>query len=151
MLPLFTWAVNTFGVYNLFPPNRFSGWYNAEFCFIFARYCDFTKEKFVPWNLGIDNPSRYPDLYAHAPAGSGWKNLIHYGQIINSFRFQRFDYGMKGNQERYGSVVPPLYDLSAIDIQMIIASGSKDSLADPLDVNWLLTKSPLRVEELVIF
>lgn len=34
---------------------------------------------------------------------------------------------------------------------MIIASGSKDALADPTDVNWLLTESNLRVEELVVF
>jgi hypothetical protein len=81
----------------LFPENRFSDWYNAEFCFIFAVYCDFKKERFVPWNVDIDNQIRYADVYAHSPAGSGWRNLIHYGQIINSSRFQRFDFGSKEN------------------------------------------------------
>ena len=78
-LPLFTWGIQTFGIYDIFPMNEISTWYNAEFCFIFPRYCDFSKERFVPWNVGIDNQKRYPDLYAHVPAGSGWKNLIHYG------------------------------------------------------------------------
>lgn len=43
--------------------------------------------------------------------------------------------------EVYGSKIPPLYDLSKINIPMIIAHGTNDALADPIDVNWLLKES----------
>lgn len=47
------------------------------------------------WNNLIDNPDRYDDKMAHQPGGAGWRTLIHYGQIIKSGKFQRYDYGDK--------------------------------------------------------
>jgi hypothetical protein len=35
----------------------------------------------------VDNEARLPVKMAHFPEGSGWRNLIHYAQIIKSQKF----------------------------------------------------------------
>jgi hypothetical protein len=35
----------------------------------------------------VDNAAREGDRLGHSPAGSGWRNLDHFSQIINSKQF----------------------------------------------------------------
>ena len=95
------------------------------------------------WSQIIDNGNRYADKLAHQPAGAGWKNLVHYGQIIEAGRFQRYDYGADENMKRYGSETPPEYDLSKIKVKTALFTGDVDTLADPEDVEWLEDESGL--------
>ena len=81
------------------------------------------------------------DKNAWSPAGSGWRNLIHYAQIIKAKSFVRYDYGTTENINKYGQATPPQYNLSKVRVKMAIAHGDLDMLADPTDVAWLLDKN----------
>ena len=47
--------------------------------------------------------------------------------------------------------MPPLYDLSAIDVPIGIAHGDVDELSDLVDNRWLTEESGLRTSEIVKF
>lgn len=55
------------------------------------------------------------------------KQLIHFAQIVESDRFQQFDYG-KSNKKHYGTSKPPEYDLAATTVPVTIFYGNKDGL-----------------------
>ena len=62
----------------------------------------------------IHSIERMPVENMHTPAGAGYRNAVHYAQIIKNKKFQRFDYGINQNMIKYGSEIPPEYDLSKI-------------------------------------
>ena len=91
----------------------------------------------------LDNSSNNGDRYALAmanvPAGAGWRNFMHYGQLVRTSgpTFRRYDYeSASANRNHYGVDTPPDYDLSLIDFPLAIMSGSLDDLASPRDVAW---------------
>ena len=67
----------------------------GEFCYILPSFCEKMDEGFWDLKDDIDNKDRYAVKAAHGPAGSGWRTLIHYAQIIKDKSFQRYDYGSK--------------------------------------------------------
>jgi hypothetical protein len=69
--------------------------------------------------------------------------LIHYGQIIRSKKFQRFNFGAEENKKRYGQELPPEYDLSKIRVPTALLTGDIDTLGDQKDVKWLKEESGL--------
>ncbi|XP_023235799.1 uncharacterized protein LOC111635160 [Centruroides sculpturatus] len=81
------------------------------------------------------NESRLDVYFSHFPAGTSTKNIIHYGQMVNSKELQKFDYGPLGNLEKYKQVQPPMYDIPKIKIPIGLFSGLNDFLADPEDVD----------------
>ena len=53
-------------------------------------------------------------------------------QLRRTNTFQRFDFGVSTNKEKYGSETPPLFDLTALksfDVESTFYIGSKDALA----------------------
>merc|ERR1712062_44911 len=65
-------------------------------------------------------------------------NILHFSQLMKSGTFEMYDYGSKWeNQKHYNSDTPPLYDPSQMELPIVIYSGGKDWLADPMDVNKL--------------
>ena len=101
----------------------------------------------------IHSIERMPVESMHTPAGAGYRNAIHYAQIIKNKKFQRFDYGKDENMIKYGCENPPEYDLSKIEVKMAIATGDVDQLSNPVDDEWLLNQSQsgLNVKDKVIF
>lgn len=138
-----TSLVTMLGIYDLISTGNTPKWLLGKFCYVLPRFCTLINEGFVDWNGDVDNLDRMADKTAHAPAGSGWRNLAHYGQIVKAKRFQRFDYGdAETNMEMYnGLAEPPAYDLSAINVPMALYHGDIDKLSDPVDVAWLLDES----------
>lgn len=63
--------------------------------------------------------------------------------MVRDNGFHMFDYG-KDNQKHYNSSTPPNYNLGAIPTSVPIAlfTGSQDELADPTDVQVLLSALP---------
>jgi len=53
----------------------------------------YLKDGFNELDEKFDNKIRIKDFYAHYPAGTSWKSLIHLTQIKMKKRFQRYDYG----------------------------------------------------------
>ena len=60
---------------------------------------------------------------------------MHYGQMMKSGKFQRFDYGdAETNQKHYQADTPPELDLSTIEkVPVAMFVGKKDTLATPED------------------
>lgn len=116
----------------------------GELCTAFPHFCVLLQEGFWDYDDEIDNSQRIISKKAHSPQGTGWRNLIHYAQIIASKEFQRFDYGKAMNLQLYGQESPPAYDLSKISVPYALATGDVDQLADPEDVKWLINESGLR-------
>jgi len=88
------------------------------------------------------NVTRMPVYAAHTPAGTSVRTVAHYSQMHVDKKFQMYDYGRKENEEVYLQTTPPLYDLSKVNIPASLYSGGDDWLADPEDVNELISQLP---------
>jgi hypothetical protein len=55
------------------------------------------------------------------------------------FQFKKFDWGRLDNWRIYKLLEPPSYDLGAIRAPIALWHGTDDRLADPKDVEWLLS------------
>jgi len=128
-------------MYSLIDMNPTAAWLSSSFCMALPHVCSLLNDGFFDKNDKIDNSARWSDKVAHSPAGSGWRNLAHYAQIIANKEFQRWDWGKTENMKRYGQATPPAYDLSKISVKMALCHGDVDALADPTDVKWLMDKS----------
>lgn len=89
----------------------------------------------VSW---VNCPDRTKVYFSHFPCGTSRKSISHFKQLIESKKFQNFDYGIEENLIRYNSENPPEYDLKKIkDIPIIICGGMKDKLTHIKDIRWL--------------
>jgi hypothetical protein len=68
--------------------------------------------------------------------------MAHWAQMVRQNRFQKYDYGLIGNPLHYGSLFPPQYDLSNVQVPVALFSGDKDALADPKDVDRIVKSLP---------
>jgi len=80
-------AIRFFHLYNLMPRNPITSKAMGAFCHAMPHFCEKMGDGFFDWHGEIDNASRFGDLFAHSPSGSGWRNLIHYAQIIKDKKF----------------------------------------------------------------
>ncbi|CAG9858847.1 unnamed protein product [Phyllotreta striolata] len=87
------------------------------------------------------NASTIPVITTHYPAGAATKQIVHYGQEINSGRFCQFDHHFS-NFRVYGQLLPPQYDLSKISCPTYLIYGSNDWLAADVDVQKLFKQLP---------
>ncbi|KAJ9595442.1 hypothetical protein L9F63_013353 [Diploptera punctata] len=74
------------------------------------------------------------------------KTIVHYIQIVNSGKFQHFDYGEKENLQKYNQVTPPDYNLSAVVVPVALYYGPSDQIVNPKDVLWLNETLPNCIE-----
>ncbi|XP_075230258.1 uncharacterized protein LOC142329474 [Lycorma delicatula] len=75
-------------------------------------------------------------------AGTSLKTYEHLAQVYKSGKFQKYDYGAKGNIEKYGQSTPPLYKLENIQTPIIIAYGKNDGFLDKPTVEILTRVLP---------
>lgn len=81
-------------------------------------------------------------ILGHMPTGASTRQFVHYGQLVESQRFCRFDYGPRKNMIRYGQNTPPDYDLKKVTVPVVIYSSAKDWLSDQRDVDKLIKHLP---------
>ena len=86
-----------------------------------------------------------PTLLAHMPAGASVKTLTHYGQLIRSKMFQRYDYGMLRNLWHYGTTRPPSYNLANVRVPVSLHYSDNDWVSGPNDVLNLYNTLPNRM------
>jgi len=95
---------------------------------------------------GIDskqlNETRIPVYISHTPAGTSVRNLVHFGQMVESARFQKYDFGAKENMNRYNQSTPPDYDVRGIKTPVGLYWSENDWLADPRDVDVIRKRIP---------
>lgn len=95
--------------------------------------CGFDKEQY--------NATLFPVIFAHTPAGTSTKTVLHFAQEIHqNGNFQYYDYGESGNKQKYGQAFPPLYNVDNIRTPIAFFWAQNDWLAGPKDVAHLYTK-----------
>jgi len=129
-----------FGIQEFYPSADWSGMIIGALCKWVPTLCKFAisiiggkEDKFL-------DQKRIPIYIAHTPAGTSSKNVIHYTQIINSEKFQKYDYGKIGNMEKYNQATPPEYGLTKIHTPSVVFAGSHDAMAPRADVAWVASQ-----------
>ncbi|XP_006822897.2 gastric triacylglycerol lipase-like [Saccoglossus kowalevskii] len=121
----------------------------GEFFDFLARVCAYEKlgilcESVLFMLEGYDchrmNTSRIPIYLGHTPAGTSLQNIVHWMQMIQSGKFQMYNYGLIENLVHYKQIRPPVYDVGAMETPVALYWGEWDMLADPLDVELLIPK-----------
>ncbi|XP_060531481.1 lipase 3-like [Cylas formicarius] len=95
------------------------------------------------------NLSTIPIILSNAPAGISLRQLEHYGQMIRSARFQKYDYGL-ANILHYGQFTPPSYNTSKISAPMAIFYAQNDAFAATINVEQLISELPDLKEAILI-
>lgn len=86
--------------------------------------------------------SQIPLIMQHIPSGSSTRQIIHYGQLMKTNRFCKYNYGMIGNYKLYGSLRPPAYNFNKIYAPVALHYGRNDLLASVSDVLKLAGELP---------
>lgn len=79
------------------------------------------------------------DLYYYEPGGTSSKNLIHWVQIYQRQELALYDYGRKGNREKYGTDLPPRYNVDNFkdyNIPTIMTMSDSDPFSDEKDIDF---------------
>ena len=138
---ILTSLLETIHMYNLLPYNFVNTGVAVLACNLFnGALCNLVMQMIADADPKIDDTSRYDVYMSNLPAGAGYKNYLHYAQGIarKTDCFLRYDYGKNENLKRYGTEVPPSYNLANLDFPIAIMNGSEDKMADPKDVAWLV-------------
>uniref|UniRef100_A0A0N4Z6P2 Lipase n=1 Tax=Parastrongyloides trichosuri TaxID=131310 RepID=A0A0N4Z6P2_PARTI len=81
------------------------------------------------------NASRVQVYLGHTPADTSVKNIVHFMQMVHSRRQEMYDYrNEKKNQNHYGQIIPPEYDITKVNVDTYLYWGDKDWLGDPSDI-----------------
>ena len=125
-------------MWNMFPPDYATDNAVADFCDQNLDYCVAMLKVFTDGDPSVDNFDRVKTYFTHIPSGSGYKNQLHFAQIINSAQFARYDFGRIENQKKYNQSTPPSYNLGGINgVPIAIFGGNSDLLVSVTDVDWL--------------
>ena len=129
--------IDDYGMYNMFPPSWIGNNLVSELCEHIGFLCKAFLELFADLDPSIDDLVRTRTYLTHFPSGSGYRNFLHYGQIINSDRFQKYDWGTVKNTQLYGTAIPPIYPLDQItNFPIALIGGTEDDLGSIVDVDW---------------
>jgi lysosomal acid lipase/cholesteryl ester hydrolase len=82
-------------------------------------------------------PDILPIVFGHMPTSASTLQLVHYGQLVNSGRFSRFDHGFERNMQLYGTESTPDYDLRNITTPIVSFYSDNDWISVPEDVKIL--------------
>jgi len=148
--PIIEWIQRKYNIHQFLPHNQVTEFLAEVVCPLKPYFC----ERFMMTMFGGEeknvNKTRIPLYLWHFPAGTSVKNMYHYAQAAVSNDFKKYDYGWLENLVWYGSFHAPSYDLRKIHVPTVLISGTKDPLADPVDVKWISEHLPNLVESIVI-
>ncbi|XP_050493053.1 lipase 3-like [Bombus huntii] len=88
------------------------------------------------------NTTLLPVIVQYDPAGSSVRQIVHYGQLISSGKFRKFDYGLVGNMKRYGTIHPPDYNLANVKLPVYLHYSASDMYTDVQDLHQLYRALP---------
>lgn len=139
--PLLYTISNGIGINEFLPDNKLVKTLKSLLCSVGVMseiLCNNLLFLIVGFDLEQLNVTNLPVLFGHVPSGSSAKQLAHYGQLIISDEFRKYDYGTPGNLRRYGKTFPPRYNLRRISTPVSLFYSDADWLAHPADVRRLL-------------
>lgn len=129
---------------------------SGEWEFLSGRFLDFLLEigfcadnwsektcyNIAEFIFGYDDPnnnmSRVPVYLSNWPAGTSFKDILHFCQLILAGKCQMFNYGREGNLKHYHQDTPPVYDITKMTTRTAFFYGGKDGLANATDVRALI-------------
>ncbi|XP_064487818.1 gastric triacylglycerol lipase-like [Ornithodoros turicata] len=131
------------GKYEYLPNNH---WWKLAAKVICPRIKGYACAKFIMTIFGGNplhmNMTRFPVYFMHIPAGTSVKNMAHYGQLVKSITFSKYDYDREENLRRYGQETPPEYDLSKTKVPVAALWSLTDRLSNPVDVRLMRRNTP---------
>ncbi|PRP86402.1 hypothetical protein PROFUN_05321 [Planoprotostelium fungivorum] len=137
-----------FGAHRFLPP----GWLLTLLGNTACRYTPFLCTTILGGLVGSDpknlNVTRLPYILTLEPGGTSVQNMAHWAQLVNSKRFQKFDYrDPDKNFAKYGVPYAPEYSIGDLKRSsgvppIAFFSGSADLLGDPTDVSYLVKMLP---------
>jgi len=139
-----------FGVREFYPSSKWSAFLQKTICWWMPKVCKTVMTIITGQDRKFLNETRLPVYVAHTPAGTSTKNMLQYFQFVNNKHFRMYDYGQRRNVEKYGSEIPPEYDLTRLSVPMVMVSGSEDTLSARPDVKWTLSQLHNRTEHFEI-
>lgn len=110
-----------------------------------VRICHIVSGTTAGWTDRFD-PKLASTAFAQNPRGVSVKAILHYGQIMGSGRFQRFDYG-EDNKKIYGADVPPLFPVRKITTPTFLVYSEADLLAPAEDIEYYYKKMSKRAKK----
>lgn len=99
---------------------------------------------------GTISPRNLAITFGHVLAGLSVKTLAHFGQLVTTGRFQRYDEDKEGNMKRYGTPNPPLYNMSLITSPVVLICAKNDYISTLEDATILMSKLPNVFEQYIV-
>ena len=131
-------AIKAFGIHEFFKGDFWNSLWFHTTCGYIPQICRFSTYLISDGDTSVDDLGAMRNYYGHYPNGISIKSLDHTLQIYMSKRFQYYDYGKDKNMEEYGTEIPPLVNLTAIDgPPTVLMVGNTDLLSVPEDAEWL--------------
>lgn len=130
------WLGNYLGITQLSPHSKIFDLFAYE-CRKqnYQKICDNMFLLFGGYDASELNSTLIPTILSHEPAGCSVKTCLHYAQEIkNQGKFQQYDYGPKGNMEKYGNATPPEYNLKNINRPVYMMYAENDIFSSSIDV-----------------
>jgi len=132
-----------FGIEDFLPSNEWLKIIGGILCLDIPMACSDFLFLLCGWDTTNLNSTRIPYYLDYTPAGTSVRNMAHWSQMVNSGKFQMYDYGRAGNIEHYNQATPPQYYLSnLVNPPVALFTGTNDDLADPQDVQELIANLP---------
>lgn len=132
--------LSSFNTYS--PTTDFFNKFAMSICTVMPNRCDNLLRLIIGSDYKFVNKTMLPILFGHIPSSSSTMQFMHYGQLVESGKFRRYDYGDEGNMERYNDTTPPDYDLTGITLPISIFYSGNDWLSDHKDVEVLIEQLP---------
>uniref|UniRef100_A0A8C9D5S8 Lipase n=1 Tax=Panthera leo TaxID=9689 RepID=A0A8C9D5S8_PANLE len=127
----------SFPLRSFLPNTSFKRFVGSKLCplKIFGKICREHKNNFL-------TPQSRMDVYmSHNPAGTSVQNMLHWSQLFNSSRLRAFDWGSPVlNWMHFNQTTSPFYNVTCMNVSTSTWNGARDVLADPQDVNNLLSE-----------
>nr|KAF6425134.1 lipase family member J [Molossus molossus] len=132
-----------FGNKDFLPNSPFTRIIGSKLCpqKIFVKICSRILFMMCGYDQKNLNMSRVDVYMAHNPAGTSVQNILHWIQLFNSSYLKAFDWGSPVlNLVHFNQTTAPLYNVTNMNVSTATWNGANDLLADPEDVNILLSE-----------
>lgn len=139
--PLGSWGADAVPLFVRAMPDFFQGYVHPGLLLGFVRvvldgFCSNVPSvcvRTICATAGCSDPAKYDApvlrrIFSNFPRETSFKNVQHMAQCEAAQRLQRFDYGVQGNLDKYGSALPSPYDLTALATPTALYFGTKDLL-----------------------
>ncbi|XP_055375835.1 uncharacterized protein LOC129608376 [Condylostylus longicornis] len=96
------------------------------------------------------NKTMLPVMLSHTPSGASTKQLMHFGQLIRTGSFRKYDFDFMANSQRYGQFMPPDYNLDMVQVPVALYYSSNDWLVSLCGVEKLANSLPKVIDKYLV-